>query len=209
MAKIYDITLNICNGMVTYPGDPEPGILEHKLISGGDNCNLSMISLGSHTGTHVDAPRHFYANGLSIDEMSLDYFIGSARLIEIPANKDKVTSRDLADFEIKKDERLILKTRNSEIISKGYFDKNFVYLTEDAASYLAGIKIKTLGFDYLSIEKYNSKCHAVHKILLKENIPIIEGLVLKNIKQGNYHLVALPLKLDACDGSPVRAVLVG
>lgn len=205
--KYYDISLEFFPGMLLYEGDPPVRIVEEKSIKMGDAYNLSVITFGSHTGTHIDAPKHFYDDGLTVDKLPLDYFIGRAKVFEV-AGKDEIMANDLKNLDINKGDIILLKTRNSTLISKAEFDRSFAYISHDAASYLAEKGIKTIGFDYLSVEKYGSKTPDSHYIFLSHNIVILEGLVLENVSEGEYELVALPIKIKDGNGSPVRAVLI-
>lgn len=204
--KYYDMTMEMAQGMLLYPGDPPFSAVDRDRISGGDLCNLSVLSFGSHTGTHIDAPKHFFDKGMAVDELDLDYFIGKARVIEIE-NPVSVTADELEKHRIGHGERLLIKTRNSQLLEEGTFYEDFCYLEPDAVDFLAGLKIKTLGFDYLTVEKYGSEIPYAHVRLLGQNIVLVEGLRLKNIRQGFYDMYILPLRLRGGNGSPVRAVL--
>jgi arylformamidase len=207
MSLIYhDITLKFEKGMVLYTGDPELSINEHSSISGGDLYNLSTLCFGSHTGTHIDAPKHFYDDGLTVDQLGLDYFVGRARVIEI---KDPVSVKvvELKQHYIMEGDRLLIKTRNSGLLKSGVFEKEYCWLEPDAAAYLADIGIRTLGFDYLSVERYGSEVPEVHYRLLGHNIVIVEGLQLEKIVPGLYEMYILPLNIKGGNGSPARAIL--
>jgi arylformamidase len=203
----YDITQILAPEIVVYPGDPAV-LIEHSLsIERGDIVNLSNISMGTHTGTHVDAPKHFYDQGLTIDQLALDYFIGPAKVFEL-LDRPAISRADLLPFEIQKGDIILLKTRNSALLAKTEFDLQFAYLEPEAAEYLAAIGIRTLGFDYLTIDPYGSLDFKAHYTLLGQNIVIIEGLNLSEINPGEYQMVALPLKLKDGNGSPARVVLI-
>jgi arylformamidase len=205
--RIYDISLTIEPGMLAFEGDPPVAIHHSRLISHGDPYNLTALSFGSHTGTHMDAPRHFNDRNPTMDEVSLDHFYGPARVLEIPG-KEAIQAQDLRPFEIQRGEIILLKTRNSEFIRERQFRRDFSYLTLDAAQHLLDSGILTIGIDYLSLEKFDSQDFAVHHTLLDNNIIILEGLVLAEVPAGDYQLIALPLKIKEGDGSPVRAILV-
>lgn len=204
---IYDITLDISNKTPVFPGDPGVTVTPIISISDGAIANVSNINIGSHIGTHIDAPKHFFDSGNTIDKLPIDSLVGTARVIDVP-ERDFISAQDLKPFNIKSGEIIILKTRNSSFIEESEFNKKFVYLTRDGAEYLVEAGIKTVGIDYLSIEEYESSDSSVHKILLSNNIVIIEGLKLNGIKQGKYEIAALPLKIKGCDGSPARVVLI-
>jgi len=203
MHKIfYDITLPIDSHMTVYPGDPDTSVLP---ITSDDGCTISNISCSSHCGTHVDAPRHFIVGGKPIDDVSLDHFIGKVKIFEIP-DVICIEEHHLKHLDIEKGDIIFFKTRNSSFIRDSVFREDYTFLSECSANYLAHLKIKTVGIDYYSIEEYNS-CSKVHKILLGNNIIIIEGLVLTDIEPSEYQLLALPLKIKGCDGSPMRVIL--
>lgn len=204
---VYDVTLDISNKTPVFPGDPGVVVTPVISISDGHVANVSNISIGSHMGTHIDAPKHFFDSGNTIDKLPIDSLVGTARVIDVP-DRDFISAQDLKSFDIKSGEIIILKTRNSSFIEESEFNTKFVYLSRDAAEYLVEAGIKTVGIDYLSIEEYQSSDSSVHKILLSNNIVIIEGLKLKGIKQGKYEMAALPLKIQGCDGSPARVVLI-
>ncbi len=204
---IYDVTLDISNETPVFPGDPGVIVTPVISISDGAIANVSNISIGSHMGTHIDAPKHFFESGNTIDNLPIDCLVGTARVIEVP-EKDFVSAQDLKPYNIKSGEIIILKTRNSSFIEEPEFNTGFVYLSRDGAEYLVNAGVKTVGIDYLSIEEYESPDSSVHKILLSNNIVIIEGLKLKGIKQGMYEIAALPLKIKGCDGSPARVILI-
>lgn len=205
--KYYDITMEISPDTIVFPGDPGVEINESASISKGDVCNVSLLKFGSHTGTHMDAPKHFYDNGNTIDKLKLDYFYGAVKVFEIP-NVTEITVNNLEALDINEGDRIILKTRNSELLKEKEFKTDFTYITGEAAEYLVKKKIRTIGVDYLSVEQFGSENFEAHYALLENNIAIIEGLYLADIKPGNYTLIALPLKIVGGNGSPTRAVLI-
>jgi arylformamidase len=205
--RIYDISLTFEPGMLIFEGDPPFRVHDTYLIARGDPYNLSTLSFGSHTGTHMDAPRHFLDSGLSVDELPLNHFYGPARVLEIP-DKAAINAEDLRPFQVQRGEILLLKTRNSLFVREPQFRRDFSYLTLDAAQYLAASEILTVGIDYLSLEKFGSQDFSIHQTLLGNNIVILEGLVLTEVPAGNYQLIALPVKIKDGNGSPLRAILV-
>lgn len=210
MAKtkiFHDVTLDFSPDTPIYPGDPEVNITEHMSISNGDIANVSILTFGSHTGTHIDAPKHFVDSGPAVDELPLEHFIGKAKVFEVK-DKDAITEDDLKGFDIQRGDLILLKTRNSAIIRNNEFDTGFAYVTAEAARYLAYIGIKTLGYDYFSIEEYGSKDFGAHLALLGKGAVLIEGLDLGDIRPGEYEMVALPVKIKNGNGSPVRVILM-
>jgi len=203
----YDVSLTLSPDVVVYPGDPPMRIRAHLSISSGDPCNVSILEFGSHTGTHVDAPRHFIDSGATIDDLSLDYFLGPAKVFDLTACK-AIDTPDLTGLPIAAGDRILLKTRNSHFVEESSFHPDFACLTAAAGRCLADIGIRTLGIDYLSIEEYGSPGFAAHQALLSRGVVLIEGLSLGRVPAGVYEMIALPLKIRGGDGSPVRVVLV-
>ena len=204
--KLYDITLTISESIITWPSDPKVSIQKTRLISKGNSCNVSELKFGSHCGTHIDAPYHFEENGIKIDQIPLDYLIGDVTVFNIK-NKEKIDLEDIKSLKLNNINRVIFKTINSTYWKLPEFKSDFVYLTKEAAQYLVDSSIKLVGIDYLSIEKYGNKGADTHHTLLKNGIVVIEGLDLSEVEAGNYELIALPLKIKDCDGSPARVIL--
>lgn len=202
----YDISWPYFQGMVVFPGDPVFTSEEVLQIRQGDICNLSRISFGSHTGTHIDAPKHFFDDGLTVDRIPLEHFIGKAKVHEI-LGKPEITAHDLAPLNIQKNEIVLLKTDNSQWHGLKEFREDFVSLTPGAARYLTEIGIKTLGVDYFSVERSADTDFPVHKTLLGNGVIIIEGLVLGGIAPGEYQMMGLPLNIQNGNGSPIRVIL--
>ncbi len=208
--KWYDISLPIGRDLPVWPGDPQVSLALSRSIAAGDPLNLTRITMGAHSGTHVDAPFHFFDKGSAVDALSLDACNGRCLVVESSAEglieRSELEDRDFAGFE-----RVLFKTRNSTIWSRGAgrFVEDYVALSESAARYMADRHIRLVGIDYLSIEKFDSPGNPVHKILLESEIVILEGLDLSAVRPGPYELVCLPLKLAGADGAPARAVLRG
>lgn len=207
IAEIYDITMTINAGMIVYPGDSKVCIEEVVQISKGDNCNVSSLSFGSHTGTHVDVPKHFIDEGKTLEEVTPDRFMGKAKVLDMQ-NKVSIKRKDLINKNIEKGDFILFKTDNSKHLKSDEFNKDFIYLTEDGAKYLAEKEIGLVGIDYLSIEDYYATESNVHLTLLGNDIIILEGINLTDVKEGEYQLIALPLKIKEGNGSPVRAILI-
>lgn len=206
--KIFDISIEIKNGMIVYPGDPVVEILPHKIIP-TDSSNVSKITTGSHTGTHLDAKSHVFADGESIDEFPLEYFVGSCKVFDLSylGAGELIKISDLENKDINVGDRILIKTSNS---SRGFseFYTDFVALSGDCAEFLANKKIKLFGIDYMSVKQKGSKDNRSHTELLKNNIAILETIDLSAISEGEYELICLPIKLHGLDGAPTRAVLI-
>ncbi len=206
MPKIFDVTVPLSCDVPTFPGDPRFDIRFPHRISKGDPYNVASISMGAHSGTHVDAPYHFIDGAATVEQLPLEILIGKCRVVELP-NRDKVERADLEAFDLRDDIRLLLKTRMSGQLKQGTFQEDFVYLTPDAASYLVQAGIKLVGIDYLSVERYGSTDFAAHHALLGAGVVIIEGLDLTEVEPGEYDMTCLPLRIVGADGSPARVIL--
>jgi arylformamidase len=205
--KWIDISVTIKPGMAHWPDNPAIKVDRMLDMNKGDVCNVSVLSFGSHTGTHMDAPLHFIKNGKGLDKMPLDATIGPARVIEIK-DKEAVKVEEIAKQKIKAGERILFKTRNSTRSWKtDEFDKNFVYISKEAAAFLARAKVMTVGIDYLSVGGFFKDGKETHDALLGAGIWVIEGLNLSKVKAGRYELNCLPIKVLNSDGAPARALL--
>ncbi len=202
-----DISVTLQDGMVHWPDNPPVQIGLMLSMERGDVCNVSTLSMGSHTGTHMDAPRHFLAAGKGIDEIPLDATMGSARVIEIH-DSESIKPDELRSQQIQHGERILFKTQNS---ARGWktqaFIEDFVYISQEAARYLASLGVQTIGVDYLSVGGYKKDGKETHQALLGAGIWIIEGLNLSQVQPGTYELICLPLKIAGGDGAPARAIL--
>jgi arylformamidase len=208
MSKIFhDVTLELSPEAIILPGDRPPEFRELKSIERGDILNLTNLNFGTHTGTHIDVPKHMYEDGLTVDRLEFDHLLGPARVIEI-RDRRAIERADLERHGLEGESIILLKTDNCRLIKKDKFDLDFTCLTLDAAQYLAQAGIKTLGFDYFSIERLDNPKPEVHYALLSRNVVIIEGLDLTRVEPGRYEMVALPLKIKNGNGGPTRVVLI-
>jgi arylformamidase len=202
-----DVSVPVFTGMVHWPDNPPVEVSFVMQLEHGDACNLSKLSLGVHTGTHMDAPLHFVANGQSIDHLPLNATIGRARVIEIKDQK-AINVDELEEHNIHSGERILFKTSNSQRCwQTNEFVKDFVSIAPDAAQYLALQQICTVGVDYLSVGGFYGGGPETHRALLEAGIWVIEGLNLSQVQAGIYDLICLPLKLSGAEGAPARAIL--
>ena len=206
MTKIYDVTVPLSASVPTYPGDPRFDIEFTHRLAAGDPYNLARFSLGAHSGTHVDAPYHFLADGAAVDELPLEILMGKARVLEIPA-RDRIRREDLEALDLRDDLRVLLKTRMSGQLRLPEFQEDFVHLTGDAAAYLAQAGLKLVGIDYLSVDRFGSADFEAHQALLGAGVVIVEGLDLSEVEPGEYDMACLPLRIVGADGAPARVVL--
>ncbi len=210
MSRIYDVSISIRTGGLVYPGNPEILIEPQQAISKGAGANVSFITFGSHTGTHVDAAKHFFDDGQTVDQIPPEKLLGPSILIAFDEDdRASVGADDLRKHSLEGQKRVLIRTRNSRRLTDPEFDVGYVFLAPDGAEYLVSIGVELVGVDYLSIEQFHSGHHKTHKTLLEKDVVIIEGLALSEPPPGNYHLVCLPIKLAGLDGAPARALLIG
>jgi arylformamidase len=202
-----DVSVPLRSGMVHWPDNPPVSIERMLDMERGDVANVSKISMGSHTGTHMDGLLHFVRGGKGLDEMPLDATIGPARVIEI-RDPESVKAEELRPHGIRRGERVLFKTRNSTRSwpSEGFIE-DFVYVSQGAARYLAACEVRTVGIDYLSVGGFRKDAIETHRALLEAGIWVIEGLDLSGVETGEYELICLPLKIERSDGAPARALL--
>ena len=210
--RIYDITVSITPGETpTYPGDPGVEVAPWASIARGDAANVSMLHLGAHTGTHIDAPAHFIEGAPGMDSVPLDALVGEAHVVEVPSDALAVDEHHVASHVPPGAARVLFKTRNSAFWEnpRGLFREDFTYLAPGAARALVARGVRLVGFDYLSVEKFKSDDFETHLTLLREGVVIVEGLDLRAVGAGRYELFCLPLKIVAGsgDGAPARAIL--
>ncbi|CAN91683.1 hypothetical protein sce1525 [Sorangium cellulosum So ce56] len=200
-----DVSVPIRDGMVHWPGNPPVEIVQTEHLERGDPATVSRLSLGVHTGTHVDAPVHFIVRAAGIDRVPLDRLIGPARVLDL-GEIDSIQPAHLEPVEIHPGDRLLFKTKNSRRWSEERFRSDYTYLSPEAAHHLVERGVWALGIDYLSIGGMDGGAET-HRVLLAAGVVIIEGLDLSRVEPGSYDLVALPIRLEGLDGAPARVVL--
>ncbi len=208
MSRIYDISVPIRSGGLVYPGNPEIEITLQQAVAKGAGANVSFLHFGSHTGTHADAARHFFDDGQTVDRIPIERLIGPAILLSFPDDLRAVTAADLVEHDLAGHTRVLLRTRNSALLSQKEFVRDYTYLAPDGAQYLVDKGVELVGVDYLSIEQFHSGHHKTHRTLLERSVVILEGLDLSIPAAGEYELICLPLRIEGCDGAPARAVLI-
>lgn len=207
--KLYDVTIAVSKIVPTFPGDPKVKIDLCSSIANGDAANVSQICFGVHTATHVDAPNHFLDGTRKVAELDLYKLIGDCYVLELSDDVLAIEPKHIEHLE--NVERILFKTRNSQFWNepeKG-FREDFTYISPAAAKVLVEKNIKLVGIDYLSVEQFGVGSFDTHITLLDKEVVIIEGLDLREVSQGNYELMCLPLKIEGGtgDGSPARTVL--
>ncbi len=205
--KIYDISVDMHSRMQVYPGDPRFRSKSVRSLEKGDAFALSKIMMSNHAGTHVDAPSHMIPGGTNVTELPLEVMNGRARVVHI-RHREKIDVPELKELVLMDDFRILFKTRNSMLWSNHkYFSKKYIYMTPDAARFLVDNGIKLVGFDYHSVEHFADKTYPVHRILLENQVVLIEGLNLSEVEDEEYELSCLPLKLKDLDAAPARVIL--
>jgi arylformamidase len=206
-ARWIDVTAPLRDGMVHWPDNPPVRIVRTLDVERGDPCNVSAISMGAHTGTHVDAPVHFLGAGAGIDSMPFSATIGLARVIRIRDTRS-IKPAELAGLRIRRGERILFKTRNSarRWPSAAFFE-DYVFVSPEAALFLVQRGVRTVGVDYLSVGGAAREGEQTHRLLLGAGIWIVEGLDLRRAPAGKCELICLPLRVARGDGAPARAFL--
>lgn len=209
--NIIDLTHLIHQDMPVYPGT-EPATIKQVSILEREGYRELNIHINSHTGTHIDAPGHILDQGIYLDKMDPELFIGRAAILGFTAHKTNlITLNKLKLYQeiIEKVEFVILKTRWSQYWGNEQYYKNYPYLSKEAAKWLSGYNLKGIGVDTISIDGSNSKDFINHKTLLSKNMIIIENMTnLDSIQKKYFILSVLPLKIKDSDGSPVRAIAI-
>lgn len=211
MSDWIDVTQPISADMVFWPGQVAPSFERLSNMDSGHMANVTKLSLSMHTGTHMDAPLHFFNDGKDIAQMPPETGVGDLRLIQ-HRGKGHITADDLRQYEsrtrsIKEGERIFFKTHHSqEDWLKQDFKEDYTGVSAGAAEYLREKKVRLVGIDYLSIAPMDDLLN-VHHILLGSGIWITEGLKLDGLEEGDYEVICLPLKILGADGSPARVLL--
>jgi arylformamidase len=210
--RIYDVTVPISELMPVWPGDPPVKIERVSELAGGAPFNVSRLHLGSHTGTHVDAPFHFVQRGLTVDKLPLDALVGPALVLDLEDLPGRtIQALDLAGLHPPRSAtRLLLKTRNSIFWAdrQNEFEQAYVHLDVKAAEWLVRRGVRLVGLDYLSVEAFHSTTYGVHRTLLEAGLVVVEGLNLSDVPEGPCQLVCLPLKIEGGDGAPARVLVI-
>lgn len=196
--KIIDISWPVKEGIIEYGG--------RTILEFSDHGNESIVTLVNHTGTHVDGPRYFFKDAKTIDQFDLNKLIGECQVLDLTSIQEKITQKDLEKFDIKENQIILFKTKNSSLSNTGKWQNDFIYLDESGAEYLVNKKVKSIGTDYVALESRVG--FPSHKILLKNEILIIEGLRLKDVEPKQYQLFCLPVKLIGLDAAFARAILI-
>ena len=210
--KIYDITLTTSPWTLTWEGTEQGLSVKWAETMGtvGAACNLSVFTLGTHTGTHLDAPLHFVPGGATVEALDVNVLVGPAQVVEV-YERDRITAADLAQAGIAPGtERVLFKTDNTRLgrLRDGVFHPDYVGVAPSGAEWLVTHGVRLVGVDYLSVGPYGPVNVETHRILLGAGVVVVETLVLDEVNAGAYTLVALPPKFAGLEGSPCRCLLI-
>jgi arylformamidase len=203
VGELIDITVPIRDGMVHYDGNPEVHLERAQSIAAGDGANVSRLDFGVHSGTHIDAPLHFFDDGAAAETLPIEPLIGPAHVVDATSIQETLDEAAMRTLEIPDGaERVLFRTRNSKLWASDECTRDFVRLDGSGARYLIERGVRLVGIDYLSIGD-----HDAHVALLGAGIVALEGLDLGAVEPGPYRLICLPLKIVGSDGAPARALL--
>jgi len=203
--RIYDVTYSVSEKLPVWPGDPPIAVERTAEISKGHPANLTRITMGSHTGTHVDAPAHFIDGGATVDRIPIGRFIGKARVVRVDGPSIRAT--EIRRLDLAGVTKVLFRTRNSRKLRRRRFDQGYVAVAPSGARRLVEKGIDLVGVDYLSVEPFANRRFETHKILLGAGVVVVEGLDLAKVPEGDYELLCFPLLLKGGDGAPARVVL--
>src|SRR5262249_44386289 len=206
LMKLIDVSVPLDTSLASYPDNVPFSLEAIKRVARGDSSNVSALHLSAHSGTHVDAPRHFFDSGPGTEALPLEMLIGRARLIEV-RTRAAITAGDLSGVDLSEDVRLLIKTTNSRLWGDREFHKDYIGISESGARHLVDHGIKVVGVDYLSVEAFNAPGAPAHHVLLGAGTIVIEGLNLRDVDPGLYEMYCLPLRIVGSDGAPARVVL--
>jgi len=192
-----------------YPGNAPPKFTLLQSFDQGNNLTLSMVEMGNHTGTHIDAPLHFVKSGVTIDQIPVSKLTGPALVIEVSRAAAIVDAAELNRHQWHGAKKILFKTRSSydNFLGQKEFHKDFVGIAPDAAQLLADAGVDLVGIDYLSVEQFGAPAPLTHRTLLGKGVVIVEGLDLRQVSGGTYELTVLPLRLKGLEAAPARAIL--
>lgn len=209
--RIIDISLAIEPGMPVWPDDPPVEIESAGAVAAGDPANVSALRLGTHTGTHVDPPAHFFDGGPTVDQLDLDVLVGPATVLDLSGSAGPIGPEELGGAGLAATaERVLLRTANSDVWRRRpvRMPDRYVTLSPAGARWLVDRGVRLVGADFLSVEAPVDGRYPVHELLLGAGVVLVEGLDLSGAPAGDYLLACLPLRVAGGDGAPARAVLL-
>jgi RpiB/LacA/LacB family sugar-phosphate isomerase len=201
---LHDVSVPIRSDMHIYRGNPGMRLERHESIADGAHANVSRLELGVHSGTHVDGALHFIDGAPGTEALPLETLVGRVEVVDATSLVGDIDEAALTSLVLPDADRVLLKTKNSELWELPEFTHDFIRLTGSGARFLIDRGVRLIGIDYLSIGDEDA-----HLELLGAGVVAVEGLDLRSVQPGRYELVCLPLKLDGSDGAPARAILLG
>jgi arylformamidase len=202
-----DVSVPVRPGMVHWPGDPEVKLGRAMSIARGEEANVTRIDMSAHTGTHMDAPLHYFDEDPGIEALPLDIAMGPARVVRIEG-EEPIDRGHVEELDLRSGERIVFRTTNSD---RPWWDRDFdpafVHVSLEAAELLGEVGVALVGVDYLSVGGYRSDGAETHRALLGAGVWVVEGLDLSPVEPGEYELICLPVKLVGSDGAPARVLL--
>lgn len=203
---IYDITRTVSAHTAVFPGDTPYSTKHNWKISSGAPVNLTTITTTPHVGTHADAYFHYIRDGIHPNQMPLEPYVGKARVVTVSKRTGEITLDDLGGISLDGVERLLIHTWVSDVPDEQW-TTDFPYTSVSLLETLARHGVRLIGVDVSSVDSIDSATLPAHHALQRLGMVNLENLALAGVPDGDYELVALPLKLDAACGSPVRAIL--
>lgn len=205
MPQIIDITMPLSPGMLTYPGTPPFEWEQYRSIEHGDSSNNSRFSMGSHVGTHVDAPRHYVPGGPGVETLAPEVLVGPCRVFQV--EQKALDAALLSRLDLGGVPRVLFGTPSSGDLSRPAFNPDFAHVTADGAELLVRSGVRLVGVDYLSVDRYKAPGHPAHHVLLGAGIVVVEGLNLSGVTPGDYELICCPLLIPGAEAAPARVFL--
>jgi len=202
VTRLIDVSLTVRPGMHFFDGDPRMSLERVVALADGGPANVSLLSCGVHTGTHVDAPLHFIEGASAAHELDVDALCGPALVVDLRALDGDIDAAALHDVDLRGVRRILFATRNSYLWALPSFSADFVSIAPDAARLLVERGVRLVGVDYLSVGSAET-----HRILLGADVVCVEGLDLTGIAAGPYEMFCGPIKLEDADGAPARVLL--
>jgi len=210
--NIFDTSMPIRSDMPVWPGDPSVTLSQLSAINEGASANTSQIQMCVHTGTHIDAPKHFLDNGKTIDQIPLEKLVGEAIVLTIEDQEDVISAAVLQKHPDSKflstTRKVLFKTSNSKRLHTDptTFYQDYVGIDTSGAEFLSQFDLDLIGVDYYSVATFN-ETRAPHQIFLRQEIVLLEGIDLTDVSGGLYRIICLPLNIAGCEGAPARVIL--
>lgn len=209
--KIHDITMDVEPGMLYWRDGKPPEVISVYRLADGAESEVSRWLIGAHTGTHIDAPRHFVADGLTVDALPLEIFVGPVRVVDVASQGDApITAQTVSEAKLDGATRVLFRTSNSEKrMVKREFSSHWVGITQDGAQALVDAGVKLVGIDYVTIESADQTDKwPTHHILCGAGVVILEGAKLLSISDGTYFMCCLPMRLKGSEAAATRTILI-